>query len=110
MTPQELGATPHFEEALQLAARVKRPGFAVPLKVDVSRPKVDRLIDSLGKRFDREPVASTLKLRKLTPFATKEVPGRRLKPLVAARDIVLALKTQQRDPLQLPFELIAPRR
>jgi lipoprotein-anchoring transpeptidase ErfK/SrfK len=108
VTPQDLGATPDFEEALQLAARVKRPGFAVPLKVDVSRSKVDRLIGSLGKRFDREPVESTLKLRKLTPFATKAVPGRRLKPLVAARDIVLALKTQQRDPLQLPLETIAP--
>ena len=108
VAPQELGATPHFEEALQLAARVKRPGFAVPLKVDVSRPKVERLIGSLGKRFDREPVAATLKLRKLTPFATKEVPGRRLKPLVAARDIVLALKTQQRDSLQLPLETISP--
>jgi lipoprotein-anchoring transpeptidase ErfK/SrfK len=108
VTPQDLGATPHFEEALRLAARVKRPGFAVPLKVDVSRPKVDRLVASLGKRFDRAPIEASLKLRKLTPFATKEVPGRRLKPLVAARDIVLALKTQQRDPIELPLETIAP--
>jgi len=108
VTTRDLGATPHFEEALQLAARVKRPGFAVPLKVDVSRPKVDRLVASLGTRFDRAPVEATLKLRKLTPFATKEVPGRRLKPLVAAGDIVVALKTQKRDPLQLPLETIAP--
>jgi lipoprotein-anchoring transpeptidase ErfK/SrfK len=108
VTPQQLGATPHVEEALQLAARVKRAGYAVPLKVDVSRPKVDRLVATLGTRFDREPVDATLKLRNLTPFATKDVPGRRLKPLVTTRDIVLALKTQQRDPLQLPFETIAP--
>jgi lipoprotein-anchoring transpeptidase ErfK/SrfK len=36
------------------------------------------------------------------------VPGRRLEPLVAARTLVLALKTQSRDPLQLPLETIAP--
>ena len=70
----------------------------MPLKVDVSRPKVERLVASLGKRFHRDPVDATLKLRNLTPFATKDVPGRRLKEVVAARAIVLALKTQQREP------------
>jgi lipoprotein-anchoring transpeptidase ErfK/SrfK len=108
VTTRDLGATPHLEEALQLAARVKRPGFAVPLKVDVARPKVDGLVASLAKHLDRDPVEASLKLRNLTPFATKEVPGRRLKPLVAERDLVLALKTQQRDPVQLPLETIAP--
>ncbi len=86
-------------EAVKLAARVRRPGFVVPLKVDVSRPKVDRLVASLGKRFHRDPVDATLKLRNLKPFATKDVPGRRLKELIAARAIVLALKTQTREPL-----------
>jgi lipoprotein-anchoring transpeptidase ErfK/SrfK len=108
VTPQQLGATPHVEEALQLAARVKRAGFVVPLKVDVSQPKIDRLVASLGTRFDREPVDSTLKLRNLKPFATKDVPGRRLKRVVTSRSIVLALKTQQRDPMQLPFETVVP--
>ena len=104
VTPKELGAASHVEEAVKLAARVRRPGFVVPLKVDVSRPKVDRLVASLGKRFHRDPVDATLKLRNLKPFATRDVPGRRLKELVAAREIVLALKTQQREPLELPFE------
>ena len=84
MTPKELGATPHIDEAVNLAARVTRAGFLVPLKVDVSRPKVDRLVSSLGKRFHRDPVDATLKLRNLTPFATKDVPGRRLKEVVTA--------------------------
>ena len=106
MTPRELGAAPHFDEAVKLAARVRRPGFVVPLNVDVSRPRVDRLVASLGKRFHRDPVDATLRLHNLKPFATNDVPGRRLKELVTTREIVLALKTQKRDPLQLPFEKI----
>jgi lipoprotein-anchoring transpeptidase ErfK/SrfK len=78
----------------------------VPVKVEVSRPTVERLVASLGRRFHRDPVDATLKLRNLTPFATTDIPGRRLKELLATRAIVLALKTQQRDPLRLPFESI----
>lgn len=106
VTPKELGAIPHVEQAVRLAARVRRPGYAVPLDVDVSRPRVERLLASLGKRFHRDPVDATLKLRKLRPFATRDVPGRRLKEIVAGRAIVLALKTQERGPLDLPFEKI----
>lgn len=104
--PKELGAIPHVEEAVKLAARVRRQGYVVPLDVDLSRPRVERLVASLGKRFQRDPLDATLKLRKLTPFATRDVPGRRLKEIVAAREIVLALKTQKRGPLELPFEKI----
>lgn len=104
LTPKELGAASHVEQAVKLAARVKRPGFVVPLNVDVSRSKVDRIVASLGKRFHRDPVDATLKLRNLKPFATRDVPGRRLKELIAAREIVLALKTQRRGALELPFE------
>jgi lipoprotein-anchoring transpeptidase ErfK/SrfK len=108
VTPEQLGAKPDYAKALGLAARVKRAGFAVPLDVHVSRPKIDRLVASLGERFHRDPVDATLKLRNLTPFATKDVPGRRLKAVLAERSILLALKTQQRDPLELPFDRIAP--
>ncbi len=108
LTPSDLGAASHLDQALKLAARVKRPGFVVPLKVDVSRPKVDRIVASLSKRFHRDPVDATLKLRGLKPFAAKDIPGRRLKELVAARRIVLALKTQQRGALELPFEELKP--
>ena len=89
--------------------RVKRPGYLVPLKVDSRGPKLERLVSSLGERFHRDPVDATLKLRNLTPFATKDVPGRRLKELIAERAIFLALKTQKRDPLPLPFDTSRPR-
>ncbi|MEO5632477.1 L,D-transpeptidase family protein [Gaiella sp.] len=105
-TPKELGALPDIESAVALAARVKRPGFRVPLNVTVSTPKVDRLVASLVKRFQREPVDATLRLHNLKPIATRDVPGRRLKPIVATRTIVHALKTQKRGLLDLPFEKI----
>lgn len=108
VTPQELGAVAHTEEALRLAARAKRPGFVVPLRVEVSTARVDRLIQSLARRFQRDPIDATLKLRDLKPFATSEVPGRRLKQVVAGRAIVLALRTQARGPVELPFEAIKP--
>jgi len=106
VTPRDLGAASHVDEAVKLAARVKRPGFIVPLKVEVSEPKIERLVASLGKRFHRDPVDATLRLHNLKPFATKDVPGRRLKELVATRAIGLALRTQSRDLLKLPFEVI----
>ena len=108
VTPKELGATPDINKAVGVAGRVRRPGFVVPLDVDVSRPKVERLVASLAKRFHRDPVDATLKLRNMTPFATKDVPGRRLKEVVTARGIVLALKTQQRGPLPIAFDEIKP--
>ncbi|RDI73888.1 L,D-transpeptidase catalytic domain-containing protein [Gaiella occulta] len=108
IAPQRLGASARLDEALALAARVKRPGFVVPLQVDVDRARVERFVARLGARFRRDPVDAELKLRNLVPFATKDVPGRRLKELIAAREIVKALKTHARDPLTLPFEQIAP--
>ncbi len=108
VTPKDVGAVPHVKEALGLAARVRRAGFAVPLKVDVAGRKVDRLVSSLSKRFHRDPVDATFKLDKLEPFLTKDVPGRRLKTALSSRAIVLAFKTQQRDPLQLPLDRVKP--
>ncbi|MEI7759651.1 MAG: L,D-transpeptidase family protein [Thermoleophilia bacterium] len=104
VSPADLGAVAHIAAAVQLAARIRRPGFAVPLKVDISGSKVDRLVASLAKRFNREPVEATLRLHDFRPIATRDVSGRRLRAVVAARAISLALKTQQRHPLELSFD------
>ncbi len=108
VTPAELGATARFEQAVRLAGRVRREGFPVPLKVDIKRAKVERLVTKLSKRFQREPIDAKIKLRNLKPFATRDVPGRRLKSVLASRAIVLALNTQKRDSLKLPFQLTKP--
>ena len=108
LSPKELGAASQLGEAVKLAARVKRPGFVVPLKVEVNVRKIERLLFSLGRRFRRDPVDATLRLRNFKPFATEDVPGRRLKQVVALRTIVRALKTHDRTPVRLPFEQIKP--
>ena len=106
--PRELGAASHLTEAIKLAARVKRPGFVVPLKVDVPRSNVERFVTAIAKRTRRAPVDATLKLRKFVPFATRDAPGRRLKRVIATRAIVHALKIHERQPVVLPFEELKP--
>ncbi len=108
LTPQQLGAGAHVTEAIELAVRVRRAGFVVPLKVDVQRARVERLLARLAKEYRREPIDARLRMRNLTPFATKAVPGRRVKEVLAARAIVKALKTHERTPLQLPLDEIRP--
>ena len=51
---------------------------------------------ALAKRFDREPVDSKLLLRDSKPFVTKEKPGRRLRQVLAVRDLFRSLKTHVR--------------
>ncbi len=108
VTPKQLGAVPDIAAAVSLASRVKRSGYRVPLKVEIAMPAVERYVATLARRFERKPVDATLRLRNLKPVETGNVPGRRLKPVVATRAIVLALKTQKRDLLDLPFQMIKP--
>jgi lipoprotein-anchoring transpeptidase ErfK/SrfK len=108
LTPQEFGAAAHVGDAIKHAKRA-RAGAVIPLKVDVPRTKLQREVGSLGRELRRDPVDARVILRKLAPFATKAVPGRRLQELEARRAIVLALKTHDRTPLALPFEQVAPK-
>ena len=108
-TPQELGATAHLTEAIGLALRVKRPGFIVPLQVDAPQARAERLVARLAKEYRREAVDAQLKINNLKPFATRDVPGRRLREVIATRAIVKQLKTHERAPVQLDFEEIMPK-
>jgi lipoprotein-anchoring transpeptidase ErfK/SrfK len=107
VAPQEFGAAAYVGKAVK-RARSARAGAAIPLEVAVPRAKVHREITALGRELRREPIDSRVILRKLSPFATKAVPGRTLKPLVAQRAVVSALKTHVRSPLTLPFETLQP--
>ena len=107
--PGELGAAARLREAVKLAARVRREGFLVPLKIEVPTSKLERFLTRLGNETQRDPIDSRLILRDLEPFATKSVPGRRLKKIVALRDIRQALKLHIREPIPLPFEYVRPR-
>jgi lipoprotein-anchoring transpeptidase ErfK/SrfK len=106
--PADLGAEPDLDKAIGIATRVLRPGFQVPLSVNVDRARVGRMLEKLGRELNRPAVDSRIMLRNFRPFATRDVPGRRLKEQSALLAIVRALKTHDRKPLRLPFETVAP--
>jgi hypothetical protein len=105
---KQLGASLELEKAVGLATRVRQAGFKVPLTVDVSHAKLTRFLKGLGRETDREPVDATITLKKLRPVARHSAPGRRLKQVVAARDIALALRKHLREPIALPYQAIQP--
>jgi lipoprotein-anchoring transpeptidase ErfK/SrfK len=103
VAPQQLGSASYVGDAIKLARRA-RAGRNIPLKVRVSRAKVERWLRTLAERWNRTPVDSRLILRGAAPFATKEVDGRRLKVLVGRRAMLVALTTHDRTPIRLRFE------
>jgi lipoprotein-anchoring transpeptidase ErfK/SrfK len=108
ITPRELGAYPRLTSAVRSALTVRRYGFNVPLPVDVSTGRIDRYARTLGRKLDRAPVDSRLILYRLVPRITKDLPGRHLSRVVATRLLVLALKTQSREPITLLFQPVKP--
>jgi lipoprotein-anchoring transpeptidase ErfK/SrfK len=107
VTPKDLGASAHVGDAVR-RARTAAPGANVPLKVDAPQARLERYVRTLAKRFDRQPVDAELRLRDSKPFVTKEQPGRRVRQVLAVRDLFRSLKTHARDPIFLRAEEIRP--
>lgn len=108
VAPRDLGAYPHLTLAVRRAFTVHRFGFNVPLPVELAPGGVERFAEALGRKLDRKPVDSRLILYHLAPRITKDLPGRRLNRILAARAIVLALVTQSRTPISLVFRPVQP--
>ncbi len=108
VTPKQLGASAYVGDAIR-RARVAFPGGNVPLKVAAPQPRIERYVRGLAKRFDREAVDSKLLLRNSKPFVTKDEPGRRLRQVLAVRDLFRSLKTHVRAPLVLRPEAVPPK-
>ncbi len=106
-TPQQLGAAAYVGDAVK-RARIVAPGANVPLKVAAPRPRIERYVRALARRFDRTPVDSELSLRSGKPFVTKEQPGRRLRQATAVRDLFRSLKTHVREPIVLRTDVLTP--
>ena len=103
VTPKQLGASAYVGAAIA-RARTTLPGRNVPLKVSAPLPSIERWVRLLAARFDRAPVNSRLFLRDSKPFVTKHRDGRRLRQLVASREIFRSLKTHVRGPLTLRLD------
>ena len=108
VAPGRLGASAEVDAAVRRALTVHRFGFNVPLPVDLAAGAIDAYAAWLGSTFDRKPVDSRLVLYHLAPRITKDSPGRHLNRVLTSRAVALALKTQNRDPIPLPFRAVAP--
>lgn len=107
VTPKQLGASAYVGDAVK-RARIVAPGANVPLKVAAPKPRIERYVRTLARRFDRTAVDSRLLLRGGKPFVTKERPGRRLRQLLVSRDLFRSLKTHVREPVELRTETVEP--
>jgi lipoprotein-anchoring transpeptidase ErfK/SrfK len=102
VSPADLGAVAYAKAAVA-HARSAKPGTAVPLGVSVHGAAVRRLVDSLAKRFDLEPVDAKVLLRDLKPFVTEGAPGKALDRRAARATILKALHENRRTGIALPF-------
>jgi lipoprotein-anchoring transpeptidase ErfK/SrfK len=108
VSAKQLGASLDLAKAVGLAVRVRQEGYRVPLAVDVARGKLDRFLSGIAHKTDREPVDAALTLKGVTPVARTSSPGRRLKQVVAGREIALALRKHLREPIALPYQELRP--
>jgi lipoprotein-anchoring transpeptidase ErfK/SrfK len=106
--PRDLGAAAYIGKAVKLAVRVRTPGFAVPLKIDVKTSRLERYLADLAETTDREPVDASLTLRGFRPVARKSKPGLRLKQVIAFQRLSLAIRKHERGPFELPYEELRP--
>ena len=107
--PRDLGASAHVDTAVQRALTYRSSGLNVPLAVEVPVTNLERYARGLGRTLDRAPVDSHWVLRKLRPFPSEPVAGRHLNRVLTARLIVHALRTHERDPIQVPFQVLKPK-
>jgi lipoprotein-anchoring transpeptidase ErfK/SrfK len=107
VTPKQLGASAYAGDAVK-RARIVQPGANVPLKVKAPKPRIERYVEALAKRFERPAVSSELSLRNGKPFVTKERQGRRLRELALVNAIFRSVKTHARDPIAIRTDAIRP--
>ena len=105
VTPARLGVVAYAKNAVS-RARFAPPGTAIPLGVNIDGARVRRVVTTLGRRFDRDAVDSTLLLRNLQPYITKGESGRRLEPKGAVLAILGALRQNRRSGIVLPYRIV----
>jgi len=106
VSPTKLGAVAYAKNAVS-RARFAPSGTAIPLGVNIDGARVRRLVTSLGKRFNRDPVDSKLLLRELEPYITDGAPGKHLQAKDGVAAILGALRQNRRTGIVLPFRDVA---
>jgi len=108
VAPRALGARAKIAKAIRRAESA-RPGVAIPLDITISRSTLRGYVDRLAERLDREPVDAGVALRGLRPRLIEAADGRTLKRLRVGVAVRIALTTQARDPITLPFIVSKPK-
>jgi lipoprotein-anchoring transpeptidase ErfK/SrfK len=100
-------AVPQIRRAIAYALSA-RPGTTIRLPVNLRRDRVAAWAATLAKRFDRRPVDSTLRLRKLRPWLTKDRAGRVVDRAGVRNAILERLSSHSRRPVVAKAEAIKP--
>jgi lipoprotein-anchoring transpeptidase ErfK/SrfK len=107
LDPNRYGV-PQIRRAIAYALNA-RPGATVRLPVTLRRERVAAWTATLAKRFDRSPVDSTLRLRKLRPWLSKDRPGRVLDRRTLTNAILDRLSAHSRRPVVAKSTAVKPR-
>jgi lipoprotein-anchoring transpeptidase ErfK/SrfK len=102
----QLGAVDYLWNAITKAKA--GAGTNILVTTAVKGAAVRAYLAKLAQRFDRRPIDSTLKLRKLQPVVTKDRAGLKLQLGPAATAVVAALKAQESGPVALPVKVLEP--
>jgi L,D-transpeptidase catalytic domain len=100
-------SVPQIRRAIAYALNA-RPGATVRLPVTLRRERVAAWTGTLAKRFDRRPVESTLRLRKLRPWLSKDRPGRTLDQRTTTNAILDRLSSHSRRPVVVKALVLKP--
>jgi lipoprotein-anchoring transpeptidase ErfK/SrfK len=108
VTPARLGAIAQIKPAVNQALAAP-PGTALKLHVKVNRPRTERYIAGVARRYDRKPVDARLFLRNLRPLISRQKPGWALRRQQALARIFDTLVANTRAPVRLRVRGLAPR-
>lgn len=100
-------AVPQIRRAIAYALNA-RPGTSVRLPVTLRRGRVAAWSATLARRFDRSPVDTTLRLRKLRPWLSKDRPGRRLEQRALTNAILDRISSHSRRPVIAKATVLKP--
>ena len=107
ISPWKLGAKPHIGPAVLRALRA-RPGSTVQMVVSVHRSTIEKYVDGLASRFDREVGDAHVVLRNLQPVVVPEVEGRKVDRKTAVVSIIEALQRNERGEIRIPAVIKEP--
>lgn len=103
--PHTLHTVAPVADAVQQALAAA-PGTAVPLRAQVDAAKLAALVHRLAARYDVEPVAARLLLRRSQPVLTKPQPGLALKQVPTRVLIRNALRDGTRSVVVAPLRTV----